>query len=121
MKQTKTQEIRLLINDEDVLNEADEILGEELARLNRNSRFCYKPSEIGKAFGVSGADLNSFLADRGIIYKSYGPWKLTRKYQHMDLTDYFFKYKHDKEGHRKLVSSLVWTEKGRQFLFNLIK
>lgn len=120
MKQEKIQEIRLLINDEEVLDEADEILGEELARLNRYSRFCYKPSEIAKTFGMSGADLNSFLADSHIIYKSCGEWKLARKYQHMDLTDYFFKYTHDRFGRRKLVKSLVWTEEGRQFLLDMI-
>ena len=116
----KIQEIRLLANDEEVLDEADEILGEELARLNRNSRYCYKPSEIAKVFGMSGADLNSFLADSHIIYKSCGLWKLARKYQHMGLTDYFFKYTHDRNGRRKLVKSLVWTEEGRQFLLDII-
>lgn len=116
----KIQEIRLLVNDEEVLDEADEILGNELARLNRNSRYCYKPSEIAKVFGMSGADLNSFLCDTGIIYKSCGQWKLTGKYQHMGLTDYFFKYTHDRNGRRKLVKSLVWTEEGRQFLLDII-
>lgn len=120
MKQERIQEIRLLINDEEVLDEADEILGEELTRLNRHSRYCYKPSEIAKMFGMSGADLNSFLADSHIIYKSCGEWKLVRKYQHMDLTDYFFKYTHDRNGRRKLVKSLVWTEEGRQFLLDII-
>ncbi len=61
MKQEKIQEIRLLINDEEVLDEADEILGEELARLNRQSRYCYKPCEIAKVFGMSGADLKSLV------------------------------------------------------------
>lgn len=121
MKQTKIQEIRLLASNEEVLDEADEILGDELARLNSRSRYCYKPSEIASAFGISGADLNSFLADRKIIYKSCGQWKLAKKYQHMNLTDYFFKYKHDRHGRRKLVASLVWTERGREFLLDLMR
>ena len=116
----KIQEIRLLINDEEVLDEADEILGEKLARLNRRSRHCYTATEIAKVFGMSGADLNSFLRDRKIIYKSCGLWKLTRKYQHMDLTDTFYKYRHDRDGRRQLVQSLVWTNEGRQFLLDII-
>jgi hypothetical protein len=118
---TKIKEIRLLVNDEEVLDEADEIIGEELAKLNRYSRFCYKPSEIGKVFGISGADLNSFLADKHIIYKSCGEWKLAREYRNMDLIDYFYKYKHDRYGRRKLVKSLVWTSTGRQFLLDLMR
>ena len=116
----RPKEIRLLACDEEVLDEADDILGEELAKLNRDSRFCYTPTEIGKPFGLDGRDLNSFLADSHIIYKSCGEWKLTRKYQHRNLTDYFFKYTHDRNGRRKLVKSLVWTEQGRQFLLDII-
>ena len=117
----KIQEIRLLINDEEVLDEADEILGEELAQLNSRSRYCYTPSEIAKMFGMSGADLNSFLADSHIIYKSCGQWRLAREYRNMGYTETFYKYKHDRTGHRRLASSLVWTEKGRQFLLDIIR
>ena len=61
------KELRLLGSDEAVLNEADEILGEELDELNRYSDNCYTPTDIGRPFGLEGRDLNSFLADRGII------------------------------------------------------
>ena len=119
-RQQRPQEIRLLACDEEVLNEADEIIGDELDELNCLSDHCYTPTDIGKPFGLDGRDLNSFLADSHIIYKSCGEWKLARKYQHMDLTDYFFKYTHDRNGRRKLVKSLVWTEEGRQFLLDMI-
>ena len=48
----KQQEIRLLACDKEVLDEADDILGDELAKLNRYSRYCYTPTEIGKSFGI---------------------------------------------------------------------
>ena len=116
----KIKEIRLLACDEEVLDEADDILGDELARLNRYSRFCYTPTEIGKAFGLEGRDLNSFLCDRGIIRWARGQWRLTQKYMHQDLTEDRYNYVHALDGHRKLVSSLVWTEKGRQFILDII-
>lgn len=47
--------------------------------------------------------------------------RLTQKYKHMELTEDRYKYVHDLDGHRKLVSYLVWTEKGRQFLLSFIK
>ena len=117
----RPKEIRLLACDEEVLNEADDILGDELAKLNRYSRFCYTPTEIGKAFGLDGRDLNSFLADRKIIHWSCGQWRLTQKYKHQDLTEDRYRYIHGQDGRRKLVSSLVWTEKGRQFVLDQIK
>ena len=117
----RPKEIRLLACDEEVLDEADDILGEELAKLNRNSRFCYTPTEIGKPFGLDGRDLNSFLADRNIIRWARGQWRLTQKYLHRELTEDRYRYVHGKDGRRKLESSLVWTEKGRQFVLDMIK
>ena len=116
----KIQEIRLLACDEEVLDEADDILGEELEKLNRESRFCYTPTEIGKAFGLDGRDLNSFLADQKIIRWARGQWQLTQKYLHRELTANRYSYVHGRDGRRKLVSRLVWTEKGREFVIDLI-
>ena len=117
----KTQEIRLLACDEEVLDEADDILGEELEMLNRESRFCYTPTEIGKAFGMDGRDLNSFLSDQKIIRWARGQWQLTQKYLHRELTANRYSYVHGRDGRRKLVSRLVWTEKGREFIMDMIK
>ena len=116
----KVQEIRLLACDEEVLDEADDILGDELAELNRYSRFCYTPTEIGKPFGLDGRDLNSFLCDKGVIRWARGQWRLTPKYLHLDLTEDRYRYIHGADGRRKLVSHLVWTEKGREFVLGLI-
>ena len=120
-KVQRPKEIRLLACDEEVLDEADDILGEELAELNKYSKFCYTPSEIGKPFGLEGRDLNSFLADKGIIRWVRGQWRLTQKYLHRDLTEDRFRYIHGRDGRRKLESSLVWTEKGREFVLGLIR
>ena len=116
----RPKEIRLLACDEEVLDEADDILGDELAKLNKYSRNCYTASEIAKVFGMDGRDLNSFLADQNIIRWARGQWRLTQKYKHMELTEDRYKYVHDFEGRRKLVSYLVWTERGREFLIDLI-
>ena len=117
----KIQEIRLLACDEEVLDEADDILGEELEKLNRESRFCYTPTEIGKVFGMDGRDLNSFLSDQKIIRWARGQWQLTQKYLHRELTANRYSYVHGRDGRRKLVSRLVWTEKGRKFIMDMIK
>jgi len=117
----KIQEIRLLACDEEVLDEADDILGEELEKLNRESRFCYTPTEIGKVFGLDGRDLNSFLSDQKIIRWARGQWQLTQKYLHRELTANRYSYVHGRDGRRKLVSRLVWTEKGRKFIMDMIK
>ena len=109
------------MSEEEVLDEADDILGEELAELNRNSKYCYTTSELGKPFGLEGRDLNSFLADKGIIQKMSGQWVLSPKYLHLGLVAYRYRYVHGRDGRRRLVSRLVWTEKGRGFILDMIR
>ena len=106
--------------EEEILDEADDIIGDELDELNRASDDCYTPTDIGAPFGLEGRDLNSFLCDKGIIHWSKGQWRLTPKYLHQGLTeDRSFIY-HGRNGHRKTQSRLVWTEKGRDFVLGLI-
>ena len=122
MKQTaiKIQEIRLLANDEEVLDEANDILAEKLEELNRRSRYCYTANEIGKEFGLDGADLKSFLADKKVIRKVRGKWQLMKPYIHMGLTEKRYSYYMGADGHLRLKSSIVWTNQGRELIRALV-
>lgn len=121
MKQNKIQEIRILVNDEEVLDAADMILAEKLERMNRHSKFCYTATEIAKTFGMEAPDLNSFLQDQGVIQKVHGHWQLTKNFQHMDLTAKRWKFEHDHDGRRRMKSTLVWTDRGRKFILDLAR
>lgn len=109
------------INEEEVLREADEIIADRLEELNRKSRYCFTPTEIGRQYGVKGNDLNSFLVDRKIIYKEHGCYHLTRKYRNQGLTVYRYTIHYNHHGRRMLKTSLVWTEEGRQFILNILR
>ena len=106
---------------EDVLNEADAILGEELDELNRRRDCCFTPTEIGRLFGIEGRDLNSFLADQDVIRWAGGQWRLTPRYENQGLAENRCFYYHGRNGRRKMESRLVWTEKGREFVIGIIK
>ena len=108
-------------SEEDILDEADDIIGEELDELNQRSDDCYTPTEIGKPFGLDGRDLNSFLCDQGIIQWAKGQWMPTRKFMNQGLTENRSFVIHGRNGHRRTVSRLVWTAKGRDFIMNIIK
>jgi phage antirepressor YoqD-like protein len=77
--------------------------------------------EIGKPFGLDGRDLNSFLCDQGIIQWAKGQWIPTRKFMNQGLTENRSFVIHGRNGHRRTVSRLVWTAKGRDFIMNIIK
>ena len=106
--------------DEQLMKSADDIISSKLEKLNQFSRYCYSSSEIAKGFCMSGADLNSFLSDKGIILKINGQWCLARKYQSMHLAEYRYSLKYNQKGQRKLKATLVWTEDGREFIHKLV-
>ena len=108
-------------SDEEILEEADDIIGEELQELNKYTANCYSPTDIGKVYGMEGRDLNSFLCDIGIIRWTHGQWMLTPKYRNQGLTETKSFIYHGNNGRRKTQSRLVWTEKGREFVIGLIK
>ena len=66
-------------------------------------------------------DLNSFLCDQGIIQWAKGQWMPTRKFMNQGLTENRSFVIHGRNGHRRTVSRLVWTAKGRDFIMNIIK
>ena len=115
------KEIRLLASDEEVLDEAEDIIGAELEKLNQYSDECYTSTEIAKPFGMLGSDLNSFLKDQGIISKSNGLWHLTRNYLHRGLTETRSFCYYNRKGRRVMDARLVWTEKGRQFILDILR
>ena len=108
-------------SDEEILNEADDIIGDELDELNAASDCCYTPSDIAKVFGMEGRDLNSFLADRGVIHWACGQWQPTRKFANRGLTENRCFIYHNRKGQRRTESRLVWTEKGRQMILDMLR
>ena len=108
-------------SEEDILDEADDIIGEELDELNQFFFDDSATTEIGKPFGLYGRDLNSFLCDQGIIQWAKGQWMPTRKFMNQGLTENRSFVIHGRNGHRRTVSRLVWTAKGRDFIMNIIK
>ena len=121
VKSEKRGILLLGCSDEEILEEADDIIGEELQELNKYTVNCYSPTDIGKVYGMDGRDLNSFLCDIGIIRWTHGQWMLTPKYRNQGLTETKSFIYHGNNGRRKTQSRLVWTEKGREFVIGLIK
>lgn len=78
-------------------------------------------SQIAKDYGMSANEMNSMLHEFGIQYKQNGQWLLYRKY---DKEGYVhsetFNFKH-KDGKADVKMLTKWTQKGRLFLYDLLK
>ena len=110
----------LLITDQDVMHEAEMIIGRTLVSFNQNADGCVTASEIAKAMGMEVKELNIFLADRKIQRWARGQYHLTPEYEGLGLAqDRLFIY-YSKDGKQKERTYLVWTMKGAEMINNLI-
>ena len=110
----------LLVSDVDVMTEAERIVTNTLVNSHRNADGCITMKEIAAQYGMDVKDMNSFLVDRGIQKWMRGQYRLTANYEGRGLTeDRLFIY-YSKEGKQKKQTYLVWTQKGADFINNLL-
>lgn len=76
---------------------------------------------IAKELGLSARSLNDLLWKNKIIYRSGGAWVLYAQYQDKDYTRTKTFYFEDKMGITRTVIHTYWSEKGREFIHNVVK
>ena len=80
----------------------------------------FTTTQIAKDLGMSAQALNQKLKERKIQFFQSGQWFLTHTYQDKGYTDMrITPYFDTKTGEPKTSQSMVWTEKGRQFIHSL--
>lgn len=78
-------------------------------------------TQIAKDYGLSGQTMNKTLHDLGVQYKQSGQWLLYSKYQSCGYTKSdTYKYENN-NGEIRTKINTKWTQKGRLFLYNLLK
>ena len=110
----------LLVTDADVMDEAERIVGVELACRNQDSNDCFTVTQIAKEIGIDARDLNSFLCDQGIQRRSGGQFRLTPAYEGRGLAENRLFIYYSKSGKKKEQTYLVWTPKGADFIVNAV-
>jgi len=78
-------------------------------------------TQIAKDYGMSGRKMNELLHDLGVQYKQSGQWLLYAEHQgegytHSETIDIT-----RSDGTPDVVMNTKWTQKGRLFLYNLLK
>ncbi len=111
----------LLVEDSDVMGEAENIVGRRLNSCNQKSEDCITTRDIAEQYGMDARDLNSFLKDQGIQRWKRGQFRLTPEYEGRGLAeDRLFVY-YSKDGKQKERTYLVWTKKGAEMISNILK
>jgi phage regulator Rha-like protein len=117
----KPREIRLLATAQEVLHESEEIVGGQLDIANEESDGCFTVTQIADVLNMSAHDLNSFLLDQKIQRWAGGQYRLTPQYAELDLAANRLSVGYSLKGKLKYNTYLVWTEKGRDFILDLVK
>lgn len=111
----------LLLTDQDVMHEAEVIVGRTLVSNNQHADGCITTKDIGKVYNLEARDLNSFLVDKGIQKWQRGQYRLTPEYEGRGLAqDRLFIY-YSKDGKQKERTYLVWTPKGAEMIERMLK
>ena len=121
MERLANQPMKLLTTAQDVLLESENIVAGQLAVLNSESDGCFTVRQIADVFNMRAEDLNSFLVDRKIQRKCGGRYRLLSPYEDMGLAQDRTIYYYSLEGKIKRKTYLVWTERGRDFIMDLMK
>lgn len=104
--------------------EAELALVQEQARyfdIILESKGAVRVTQIAADYGMSARKFNAILHDLGIQYKVNGQWILYKKHIGKGYVDSStFDYK-DKNGQNQVNMTTTWTQKGRLFLYELLK
>ena len=76
---------------------------------------------IAKDYGMSGTALNDTLHELGIQYKQSGTWLLYAKYQDKGYTSSKTQNFNRSDGSQGSKLHTYWTQKGRLFIYDLLK
>ncbi|MBR2097419.1 MAG: phage regulatory protein/antirepressor Ant [Prevotella sp.] len=116
-----SQDIRhLLVTDQDVMHEAERIVGRELTCDNRHADGCITVTDIAKVLGMETKALNSFLKNRGVQRWRRGQYRLTENYEGRGLAQNRLFVYYGKDGKTKRSTYLVWTTKGAEMIEEMV-
>lgn len=93
-------------------NYCDEIL---------QTKDCVTVTQIAKDYGHTATHLNRYLHDLGVQYKVSGQWVLYSKHADKGYVESDTTYKEDRYGVSHAFVSTKWTQKGRLFIYRLLK
>ena len=118
--------LRLAANQAEELEAKNQIIGELKPKADYldkilKSKSLVTATQIAKDYGMSGQAFNKLLNELGVQYKQSNQWLLYTKYQDKGYTSSETFVVEDTAGLEKTVMNTKWRQKGRLFLYNLLK
>ena len=89
---------------------------------NAGTENCMLSSELAREMGITALDLHHFLIDVGFLFRERTTYelKLSKDYAGLGYAMTRSHFRYDKRGDLVETRFPVWTEKGQEFIKNLI-
>lgn len=121
-----SEEQRLIEKQGKELQIKDKLIGELRFKANYTDSILQNPglvniNQIAKDYGMSAREMNKLLADKNIQYKQGRQWLLYKNYHDKGYTGSETINVTRSSGMLDVVMRTKWTQKGRLFIYDLLK
>ena len=110
-----------MLTESEMVEAANKIVARTIARSNLPADDCLTATQVAESLDVDVKQLNHFLVDKGVMYWSYGRYKLTAKYADCGYAEERKFHYHALNGARKQRPYLVWTKQGKEFIKSIYR
>ena len=110
-----------VLTESEMVEAANKIVARTIARSNLPADDCLTATQVAESLDVDVKQLNHFLVDKGVLYWSYGRYKLTAKYADCGYAEERKFHYHALNGARKQRPYLVWTKQGKEFIKSIYR
>ena len=104
------------LTSEEILQQAELIVGRTLRLLNAPSERCLTATEVAQSWGMDVKSFNQLLSRMGIQHRAHGRWVLASELQGKGLAENRFFLYYSLHGQQKSRTYLVWTPAGVKYL-----
>lgn len=124
------KELEKVKRDNEVLEEQNAVQSQQIMELQPkasyydlvlNCKDLVSVTTIAKDYGWSARKMNTYLHDLGVQYKQGSVWILYQKYAEMGYTSTKTHSHPGKDGDVHATVHTYWTQKGRLFIYSLLK
>lgn len=118
---TKDSRTGEALSETQIIKVAENIMQKTISKENLPADGCFSATEVAKTLELETKDLNLMLVSAGVIFWNGSRYKLCQKYAERGLAqDRNFHY-YGLGGVKKQRPYLVWTQKGTEFIKQLIQ
>ena len=118
---TKNPRTGEALTESELVEAANKIVARTIARSNLPADDCLTATQVAQSLDVDVKQLNHFLVDKGVMFWSYGRYKLTAKYADCGYAEERKFHYRALNGARKQRHYLVWTKQGKEFIKSIYR